>query len=106
MRQILLFVLHPLSPPHSVAGQSSRMAWDFPDAKLVGSGEFTWWGYRSTQLSWHSTELRSPIKILLELTYNKSIGRNRFVDASIDKMKRIIGNRFYTSLEQQWRAHG
>lgn len=80
---------------------------DIPDAKLAGSGEFTWWGLSIyTAKLWHSPPSFDPQQdFALEITYNKSISRSRFVDASVDEMKRIMGSRFTSVLEQQWRVY-
>lgn len=107
MRRILLLCCTLFLASFSSLSQAQEWRKDLPDAKLVGSGEFTWWGLSIyTAKLWHSTPSFDPNQdFALELTYNKSISRSRFVDASIDEMKRIMGNRFTTSLEQQWRAY-
>nr|WP_315477313.1 chalcone isomerase family protein [uncultured Undibacterium sp.] len=84
---------------------------DLPQAKLVGSGEFTWWGLSiySARL-WQESGI-SPMafnpqqSFALEITYNKSISRERFVDTSIDEIKRLHGDSFNSEQMQQWRSY-
>ncbi|WMW82474.1 chalcone isomerase family protein [Undibacterium cyanobacteriorum] len=93
----------------SVSIPSFAQEWrkDLPEAKVAGSGEFTWWGLSiySARL-WHAgSNFDTTQDFALEITYNKSISRTRFVDASIDEMKRIMGTKLTPGLEQQWRAY-
>lgn len=86
---------------------------DMPQAKLVGSGEFSWWG-----LSIYSAKLwQEPAAVggsnifnpqqsfALEITYHKTISRERFVDTSIEEIRRLHGENFNQELMQQWRSY-
>lgn len=91
----------------SAPGMAQEWRKDLPEAKIAGSGEFTWWGLSIyTARLWHNSSSFDVMQdFALEITYNKSISRARFVDASIDEMRRIMGAKLTPSLEQQWRAH-
>ncbi|MCU1725095.1 chalcone isomerase family protein [Pseudomonas sp. 5P_5.1_Bac1] len=62
-----------------------------PDARLVGSGEFTWFGLRL-----YSARLWSPVTppdlqqpFALELIYHRSLSRDTLVEASLEEMRRL-----------------
>lgn len=85
---------------------------DIPQAKLIGSGEFSWWGLSiySAKL-WQepgasATVIFNPQQsFALEITYHKSISRERFVDTSIDEISRLHGASFSAEQMQQWRSY-
>ncbi|MFZ6800206.1 chalcone isomerase family protein [Undibacterium sp. Di24W] len=95
----------------ALSAQADVWRKDLPQAKLVGSGEFTWWGLSiySARL-WQESGI-SPItfnpqqSFALEITYHKSISRERFVDTSIDEIKRLHGDSFNAEQMQQWRSY-
>ena len=85
---------------------------DLPQAKLVGSGEFSWWGLSiySAKLWQESGTVGTVIfnpqqSFALEITYHKSISRERFVDTSIDEISRLHGTSFNAEQMQQWRSY-
>ena len=101
----LLIVLISFILPVSVKAQEWRK--DVPQAQLLGSGEFTWWGLSIyTAKLWHGQTTFNPDQdFALELTYHKNISRDRFVDASIDEIKRLLGNKLTPELAQLWRSY-
>jgi hypothetical protein len=80
---------------------------EMPMAKLIGSGEFTWWGLSIyTAKLWQETSSFNPQeKFSLEITYHKTISRDRFVETSIDEIKRLHGSKFSPETLAQWRLH-
>ena len=74
---------------------SARAQWrdDLPEARVVGQGEFTWFGLRV-----YNARTWSPVAPLdwsrpfaLELTYHRNLSRDTLVDASVDEMRRLGG---------------
>lgn len=62
-----------------------------PEARLVGSGDFLWYGLRV-----YSARLFSPVvppdwkqPFVLELTYWRSLSRDTLVEASLEEMRRL-----------------
>jgi hypothetical protein len=95
----------------ALSAQADVWRKDLPQAKLVGSGEFSWWGLSiySAQL-WQELDVKSTAfnpqqSFALEITYHKSISRERFVDTSIDEIKRLHGDSFNAEQLQQWRSY-
>lgn len=88
---------------------ASAQEWrkDLPNAQLLGSGEFTWWGLSIyTANLWHTQKnFNAEEDFALELTYHKNISRERFVDASIDEMKRLQGEKITKEVLQTWRVY-
>lgn len=66
---------------------------EMPAARLVGSGDFSWFGFNL-----YSARLWSPVApptwerpFALELTYRRQLTRDSLVRASLDEMRRIAG---------------
>lgn len=82
-----------------------------PQAKMLGGGEFRWWGFSIyTARIWQQTPnkdggLDQNASFALEITYNKSISRERFVDSSIDEIKRLHGDKFNSDKLKLWRQY-
>lgn len=82
-----------------------------PQAKMLGGGEFRWWGFSIyTARIWQQTPnkdggLDQNASFALEITYKKSISRDRFVDSSIDEIKRLHGDKFNSDKLRQWRQY-
>ncbi|MDF0733625.1 chalcone isomerase family protein [Pseudomonas entomophila] len=75
-----------------------------PDARLVGSGEFTWFGLRV-----YHARLWSPVAppdwgqpFALELTYHRTLSRDTLVKASLDEMRRLGGEALAPSTLARW----
>jgi hypothetical protein len=67
---------------------------EMPAARLVGGGDFTWFGF-----ALYSARLWSPVApptweqpFALELTYHRELTRDTLVQASLDEMRRIAGD--------------
>ncbi|GAC1029290.1 chalcone isomerase family protein [Pseudomonas sp. No.21] len=78
-----------------LAGSPSWADWrsELPEAKLVGQGDFTWFGLRVYQ-----ARLWSPVApvdwkqpFALELIYSRELSRDTLVQASLDEMRRLGG---------------
>ncbi|UXY55195.1 chalcone isomerase family protein [Pseudomonas tohonis] len=78
-----------------LAGSPSWADWrsELPGAKLVGQGDFTWFGLRVYQ-----ARLWSPVAPMdweqpfaLELIYSRDLSRDTLVQASLDEMRRLGG---------------
>ncbi|WP_338849100.1 chalcone isomerase family protein [Massilia sp. W12] len=71
------------------------LAWrhELPQAKLLGSGEFRWFGLRIYEARLYAAHAPfDPARsFALELTYQRNISKERFVQASLDEMRRIFG---------------
>jgi hypothetical protein len=75
-----------------------------PDARLVGSGDFTWFG-----ISLYTARLWSPglpmtwdQPFALELTYHREFSRDTLVEASLKEMRRMGPARPEESTLQRW----
>ncbi|MFB4391407.1 MULTISPECIES: chalcone isomerase family protein [unclassified Pseudomonas] len=78
-----------------LAGPQSWADWrsELPGARLVGQGDFTWFGF-----SVYQARLLSPAATVgwdqpfaLELTYRRDLSRDTLVQASLDEMRRLGG---------------
>lgn len=83
----LLMCLALLGGPVGAADWRERL----PEARLVGAGDFHWYGLRV-----YSARLFSPVArpdltqpFVLELTYWRSLSRDTLVDASLEEMRRL-----------------
>lgn len=86
-------------PAHATAWRES-----LPQAQTLGSGDLRWFGLRIyTARLWSE---RKPFDIAapfaLELTYHLGISRQRFVDTSLDEIRRLSGKRFSAEKLQRW----
>lgn len=97
----------------SVSASAAAQVWKhhLPQAKMLGAGEFRWWGFSIyTARIWQQTPnkdggLDQNASFALEITYNKSISRDRFVDSSIDEIKRLHGDKFNADKLKLWRQY-
>ncbi|MFZ6817767.1 chalcone isomerase family protein [Undibacterium sp. Ji22W] len=82
-----------------------------PQAKMLGGGEFRWWGFSIyTAKLWQQTPnkdggLDQAATYALEITYSKSISRERFVDSSIEEIIRLHGNKYNAEKLDTWRQY-
>ncbi|MBV1775908.1 chalcone isomerase family protein [Burkholderiaceae bacterium DAT-1] len=79
---------------------------DVPGARLAGQGTFSWFGFNLYHARlWSAT---SPFEFdrpfALELTYRRSISRERLVNTSMDEMARQTSCTARKSNEADWRA--
>lgn len=101
----LMFLLICLSVINSSYAEIWRK--EIPDAKMIGSGEFSWWGLSiyTAKLWQRSGNFQANDIFALEITYHKSISRERFVNTSIEEIKRLHGDQYSSAQLQQWRGH-
>jgi hypothetical protein len=66
---------------------------ELPEARLVGQGDFTWFGLRVYQARlWSSAAtVNWEQPFALELTYQREISQDTLVQASLDEMRRLGG---------------
>lgn len=80
---------------------------EIPQAKILGSGDLRWFGLHiySAKL-WSESPVFDPrASFALEITYQKNISRERFVDTSIDEIKRLRGDTIGAEVLQRWKLH-
>lgn len=93
----------------ALAGNTLAASWrdDLPAARLSGSGDLRWFGLKIyTAMLWSEQQpfsARAPFA--LELTYHRSISRERFVSTSLDEIKRLSGNRYSPAELARWQVH-
>ncbi len=78
---------------------------DMPQARLIGSGDLRWFGFHiySAKL-WSDAAVFDPKqRFALELTYQKNISREQFVDTSLDEIKRLNGDSISLEVLQRWK---
>jgi len=77
---------------------------ELPHAKPVGQGELRWFGlsiYTAILWSEHRPfEPQSPFA--LQLTYHRHITKERFVNTSLEEIKRLSGQRFTADKLREW----
>ncbi len=111
MRSHLQVLLFSLTFLFSVNAGAQVWKQHLPQAKMLGGGEFRWWGFSIyTARIWQQTPnkdggLDQSASFALEITYNKSISRDRFVDSSIDEIKRLHGDKFNADKLKSWRQY-
>jgi hypothetical protein len=74
--------------------------------RTLGEGDLRRWGMRiyHARLVGAHVPVDGSEPFALELTYYRSISRERIVDASIEEMQRLAGNAATPSLVASWRA--
>jgi hypothetical protein len=79
---------------------------DLPQASLLGSGELRWFGLRIYRIAlWSGPAPFDPLQAFaLELTYQRSISRERLVEVSLDEMRRLFGERYSEAQFKQWQS--
>ena len=94
-----------LCSAHSLAWRDA-----LPPSQLVGEGELRWFG-----LSIYTVRLWSPAApqqltatipeaaVALELTYHRSITRERFVETSLEEIERLSGAKIDAARLSRWR---
>jgi hypothetical protein len=103
------FLVHRLSRCWLFALVLALPAWAdgnpaLPDGRLVGSGDFTWFGVSLYTARLWSTGL--PLTwdqpFALELTYHRVFSRDTLVEASLKEMRRMAGARPEDLTLQRW----
>ena len=87
--------------------QAALWQQDLPQAKVLGSGDLRWFGLHiySAKLWSESLVFDAKASFALEITYQKNISRERFVDTSIEEIKRLRGDNVNAAILQRWKAH-
>lgn len=87
-----------------LANNQSGWREQLPQASLVGSGDFSWFGF-----SVYNAKLWSPARqvdftepFALELTYRRTISRETLVDTSLDEIRRINGEPLDSEQQSAW----
>ena len=90
----------------NLAHANSQGQWreQLPQASLIGSGDFSWFGF-----SVYNAKLWSPVErvdftqpFALELTYRRTISRETLVDTSLDEIRRINGEPLDNEQQDEW----
>jgi len=96
MRHVFLLVLLSLSTVLSTAlANSGGLKQALPDATVIGSGSFRWFGLKLYDASlWAVRGSFNPdnwqsASLALELNYARSLEGRRIAEASIDEMKKL-----------------
>ncbi|QLG87502.1 chalcone isomerase family protein [Chitinibacter bivalviorum] len=100
-----LFILLLLAIPQGWVLANPWRA-ELPQAKVLGSGELTWFGLKvySAKL-WSEQKTFDPNSpYALELTYQRRISREQFVETSLDEIKRLFGARYNDAQLKSWAA--
>lgn len=89
-------------------GQAHAATWheSLPQARVLGQGEFHWFGFSiySARLWAETAKVDWNSPFALELVYHRDIGRERFVDVSVDEIERIGAGRYPAAQLEQWRG--
>lgn len=77
-----------------------------PDARQVGEGTFSWFGWRLYDVAlWAADGRYDPARPhVLALTYHVAVSRERFVDTSVDEMRRGAATPPDAATLARWRA--
>ena len=77
-----------------------------PNARLLGSGEFSWFGFKvySARLWGTALPLADDSPFALELTYRRTIRRDELVQTSLDEIQRLSGTAVSAAQLKDWQA--
>jgi hypothetical protein len=85
---------------------SSAASWrdEMPNATELGNGDLTWFGLRIYHAAlWSEHKPFNPdYQFALELTYYRNIRREKFVDTSMDEIRRLFGDHYDAATLQRW----
>ncbi|MGE8502364.1 chalcone isomerase family protein [Pseudomonas berkeleyensis] len=103
LRPTVLLLLLLASLP-VLANTQSGWRERLPQASLIGSGDFSWFGFSVYNAKLWSPERRVDFSqpFALELTYRRSISRETLVDTSLDEIRRINGEPLDREQQQDW----
>jgi len=92
----------------SAAGSAAQAGWrdELPQARAVGAGELRWFGLRIYHAAlWSERQPFDPdARFALQLTYYRSISRERLVQASMDEMRRLGNAPREAATQERWAA--
>ena len=90
----------------SMAALPCRADWRpaIADARLLGSGTFTWFGVTlyNARLWSPATNFAWDQPFALELTYRRALSRDTLVKASVDEMRRLGGRGLEPATLERW----
>lgn len=97
----LLWLLMLFSATASAGWQES-----LPNARLLGSGEFSWFGFKvyNARLWGTALPLTAESPFALELTYRRTIRRDELVQTSLDEIQRLSGTAVSPEQLKDWQA--
>ncbi|NBF11796.1 hypothetical protein GV818_24405 [Pseudomonas sp. Fl4BN1] len=77
-----------------------------PNAQVLGSGEFSWFGFKvySARLWGTAKPLAADSPFALELTYQRNISRDELVQTSLDEIQRLSGANVSAAQLKDWQA--
>ncbi|MDH0095323.1 chalcone isomerase family protein [Pseudomonas sp. GD04158] len=85
---------------------STQSGWreQLPQASLIGSGDFSWFGFSvyNAKLWSPSAKVDFDQPFALELTYRRNISRDTLVDTSLDEIRRIDAQALQAGREAEW----
>ncbi|WP_236574722.1 chalcone isomerase family protein [Pseudomonas sp. OF001] len=78
-----------------------------PEARLLGEGGLSLFGFRlySARLWSPAERLAAGVPFALELIYHREISRERLVEASLDEIRRLHGDRVGAAQLAEWAGH-
>ena len=87
--------------------QADEWRKNFTQTKLIGSGELRWFGFSiyTAKLWQEATPFNPKSSFALEINYQRSISKQRFVDTSIDEMQRLHGDSISKEIMNKWRKY-
>jgi hypothetical protein len=85
-------------------GASAQWRTALPEARLIGEGEFRWFGLRLYDARLWST---GPVSgwdtpFALELIYHRALSRDTLVQASVEEMRRLAAGPVDEATERRW----
>lgn len=100
---ILCLALAFAAPVKAGDAEASWRA-ELPGAVAIGSGQLRWFGFRIYDAAlWSGQQPFDPAaRFALQLTYHRSISRERLAQASLDEMRRLGTAPGDASLREQW----
>jgi hypothetical protein len=80
---------------------------NFTQTKLIGSGELRWFGFSiyTAKLWQEAIPFNPKLSFALEINYQRSISKQRFVDSSIEEIQRLHGGTFSKEVISKWRKY-
>jgi len=100
----ILYLALALAAPAKAGDAGASWRAELPGAVAIGSGQLRWFGLRIYDAAlWSGQHPFDPAaRFALQLTYHRSISRERLVQTSLDEMRRLGTAPGDTSLREQW----
>lgn len=102
----ILYLALALAAPAKAGDAGTSWRAELPGAVAIGSGQLRWFGFRIYDAAlWSGQQPFDPAaRFALQLTYHRSISRERLVQASLDEMRRLGTVPGDASLREQWES--